>query len=77
MDTHDRDLVQSWLDHSRDLRYGFEAKCLPTQIKQARLYCSRVDETLQIIQAAVEKGTDVRAMDVKSFDEVDGFIVVG
>jgi len=55
MDQHDRDLAHSLLQHSIDLRVGFEAKCLPTRIKQARLYCAQVDETLQKIQAIVEK----------------------
>ena len=35
---------------SRDLRVGFEDKCLPTRIKQAQRYRAQVDETLQKIQ---------------------------
>jgi hypothetical protein len=35
---------------SRDLRAGFADKCLPTRIKQARLYCALVHKTSQKIQ---------------------------
>jgi len=53
MDPHDYDLAHSLLEHSRDLRAGFEDKCLPTRIKQARLYSTQVDKTLQKIQEIV------------------------
>jgi len=55
MDTPDHDVAHGLLQYSRDLRVGFEDKCLPTRIKQARLYCAKVDETLEKIQAIVEK----------------------
>jgi hypothetical protein len=55
MNPHHRDLAHSLLDYSSDLRNGFEAKSLPSRIKQARLYCTQVDKTLQKIQAVVEK----------------------
>ncbi|KAI9434439.1 hypothetical protein H4582DRAFT_2060173 [Lactarius indigo] len=68
MNPHDRDLAHSLLQYSKDLRVGFEAKCLPnSRIKQAQRYCTQVDEALQKIQATVEK-TDVRAIEVKSVD---------
>jgi hypothetical protein len=54
MDPHDHQLAQSFLERCGDLRGGLEAKCLLTRIKQARLYCTQVDKTLQNIQAAVE-----------------------
>jgi len=66
MDPHTRELAQSFLEYSNDFRKDFEAKCLPTRIKQARLYCTQVDKTLQKIQALVEE--IVRAIDIKSVD---------
>lgn len=51
MNPHDRDLAQSFLEYSKDLKVGLETKCLRTQ---ARLYCHQVDKTLQKIQAACE-----------------------
>jgi len=68
MNPHDRDLAQSLLDYSSDLRKDFEAKCLPTRIKQAGLYCAQVDKTLQKIQAVVEE-IDWKVVDVKSVDD--------
>jgi len=65
MNQHDRRLAQSLLDLSSDLRSDFEAKCLPTRIMQARLYCTQVDKTLQKIQALVEDSEiDWHAVDV-------------
>jgi len=55
MNTHDCERAQSLLDYSSDLRNGLEAKSLRTRIKQTRLYCTQVDETLQNIQAVVER----------------------
>jgi len=69
MDTHDRELAQSLLDYSSDLRKDFEAKCLLTRIEQARLYCAQVDKTLQKIQAVVFK---VKAADFNSVDDSEG-----
>ncbi|KAH8985435.1 hypothetical protein EDB86DRAFT_3246417 [Lactarius hatsudake] len=54
MNPHDRDLAQSLLEYSKDLKVGLETKSLHTQKKQARLYCDQVDKTLQMIQAACE-----------------------
>ncbi|KAH9026879.1 hypothetical protein EDB84DRAFT_1563618 [Lactarius hengduanensis] len=51
MNPHDRDLAQSLLEYSKDLKVGLETKCLHTQ---AKLYCAQVDKTLQKIQAACE-----------------------
>jgi len=66
MNPHDREFAQSLLDYSSDLRTDLEAKSLLTRIKQARMYCTQVDKTLQKIQAIV-KEIDVRlAIDVKS-----------
>ncbi|KAH9026460.1 hypothetical protein EDB84DRAFT_1579789 [Lactarius hengduanensis] len=50
---------------SGDLRYGFEDKYLLTRVRQARLYCNRVGETLRMIQMAVEKAIDMRAHSVQ------------
>ncbi|KAH8984238.1 peptidase S8/S53 domain-containing protein [Lactarius akahatsu] len=65
MDRYDRALVQSLLVYSGDLRYGFEDKYLLTRVRQARLYCNRVGETLRMIQMAVEKAIDMRAHSVQ------------
>jgi len=54
MNPRDCDLAQSLLDYSSDLRNDLEAKCLRTRIKQARLYCTQVDKTLQKIQTVVD-----------------------
>ncbi|KAI9434426.1 hypothetical protein H4582DRAFT_777318 [Lactarius indigo] len=62
MNPFDRILVQSLLAYSGDLRYGFEDKYLLTRVRQARLYCNRVGETLRMIQMAVEKAIDTRAL---------------
>lgn len=61
MDRYDRVLALDLLMYSGDLRYGFEDKYLLTRVRQARFYCSRVSETLRMIQIAVEKAIDVRA----------------
>lgn len=60
MSPQDRDLAQGLLTYSGDLRCGWEAQYLPTRIRQARLYCSWVNDTLQTIQAAVSKVVDMR-----------------
>ncbi|KAH9174577.1 hypothetical protein EDB89DRAFT_2067526 [Lactarius sanguifluus] len=65
MDRYDRALFQSLLAYSGDLRYGFEDKYLLTRVRQARLYCNRVGETLRMIQMAVEKAIDMRAHSVQ------------
>jgi len=65
MSPRDRDIAQDLLTHSGDLRLGWEAKYLPTRIKQAKLYRSWVDDTLQKIQAAVAKVIDMRAHSVQ------------
>jgi len=61
MDRYDRDLAHGLLEYSGDLRYGFEDKYFLTRIRQAKLYCSRVGETLRMMQMAVEKAIDARA----------------
>ncbi|KAH9055578.1 hypothetical protein EDB87DRAFT_1579732 [Lactarius vividus] len=65
LNPYDRVLVQSLLAYSGDLRYGFEDKYLLTRVRQARLYCKRVYETLRMIQMAVEKAIDMRAHSVQ------------
>ncbi|KAH9023435.1 hypothetical protein EDB85DRAFT_314895 [Lactarius pseudohatsudake] len=50
MSPQDRDLARDLLTYSGDLRYDWEDKYLATRIKQARLYCSCVNNTLQMIQ---------------------------
>jgi len=65
MSPEDRDLAQDLLTYSGDLRWGWEAKHLPSRLKQARLYCSWANDTLQMIQAAVAKVIDMRAYSVQ------------
>jgi len=65
MSPQDRDLAQDLLTYSGDLRIGWEAKYLPSRIKQARLYCSWANDTLQMIQAAVAEVIDMRAHSVQ------------
>ncbi|KAN0140409.1 hypothetical protein V8E53_001618 [Lactarius tabidus] len=50
MSPQDRDLAQDLLTYSGDLRCGWEGKYLPARIRQARLYCSWANDTLQKIQ---------------------------
>ncbi|KAH8985449.1 hypothetical protein EDB86DRAFT_2333960 [Lactarius hatsudake] len=65
MSPQDRDLARDFLTYSGDLRYDWEAKYLATRIKQARLYCSWVNNTLQMIQEVVAKEVDIRTHSVQ------------
>ncbi|KAN0140360.1 hypothetical protein V8E53_001569 [Lactarius tabidus] len=63
MNPPDCDLAESLLQHCGDLRVGFEDKCLPTRIKQARLYCARVDDALRQIQNDIDARAEALCRD--------------